>query len=64
MSSDDLFGEDEIESVRPGHVEALGAAEMSLESDGGVIVAPPAGGVLLAASPSRRAWRPSLGAGS
>ena len=26
MSSDDLFGEDEIESVRPGHVEALGAA--------------------------------------
>ena len=36
-SSDDLFGEDEIESVRPGHVEALGAAYRSLESEGGVI---------------------------
>ena len=36
MSSDDLFGEDEIESVRPGHVEALGAAYRSLESEGGV----------------------------
>ena len=35
MSSDDLFGEDEIESVRPGHVEALGAAYRSLESEGG-----------------------------
>ena len=30
MSSDDLFGEDEIESVRPGHVEALGAAFFEL----------------------------------
>ena len=36
MSSDDLFGEDEVESVRPGHVEALGAAYRSLESEGGV----------------------------
>ena len=36
MSSDDLYGEDEVESVRPGHVEALGAADMSLESEGGV----------------------------
>ena len=36
MSSGDLFGEDEIESVRPGHVEALGAAYRSLESEGGV----------------------------
>ena len=36
MSSDDLFGEDEIESARPGHVEALGAAYRSLESEGGV----------------------------
>ena len=36
MSSDDLFGEDEIESVRPGHVEALGAACVSFESEGGV----------------------------
>ena len=35
MYSDDLFGEDEIESVRPGHVEALGAAYRSLESEGG-----------------------------
>ena len=36
MSSDDLFGEDKVESVRPGHVEALGAAYRSLESEGGV----------------------------
>ena len=36
MSSDDLFGEDEIESVRAGHVEALRAAYMNLESEGGV----------------------------
>ena len=36
MSSDDLFGEDEVESVRPGHIEALGAAYRSLESEGGV----------------------------
>ena len=35
MSSDALFGEDEVESVRPGHVEALGAAYMNLESEGG-----------------------------
>ena len=35
ISSDDLFGEDEVESVRPGHVEALGAAYRSLESEGG-----------------------------
>ena len=36
MSSDDLFGEDEIESVRPGQVDVLGAAYRSLESEGGV----------------------------
>ena len=36
MSSDDLFGEDEVECVRPGHIEALGAAYRSLESEGGV----------------------------
>ena len=36
MSSDDLFGEDAIESVRPGHVDVLGAAYGSLESGGGV----------------------------
>ena len=36
MSSDDLFGEHEMESVRPGHVETLGAAHRSLESEGGV----------------------------
>ena len=36
MSSDDPFGEDEVENVRPGHVEALGAAYRSLESEGGV----------------------------
>ena len=35
MSSDDLFAEDEVESVRPGHVEALGAAYMSKQSEGG-----------------------------
>ena len=35
LSSDDPFGEDEVEDVRPGHVEALGAAFMSLESEGG-----------------------------
>ena len=35
LSSDDLFGEDEVESVRPVHVEALDAAYMSLESEGG-----------------------------
>ena len=82
MSSDDLFGEDEVESVRPGHVEALGAAYRSLESEGGVTGAAAfgtkrgrmpqqksplhnsAGGVRLAASPRRRAWRPSQGADS
>ena len=37
MSSDDLFGEDEVESVRPSHIEGLGAAYRSLESEGGVI---------------------------
>ena len=31
LSSDDPFGEDEVEIVRPGHVEALGVAYMSLE---------------------------------
>ena len=36
LSSDDLFSEDEIQSVRPGRVEALGAACRSLESEGGV----------------------------
>ena len=36
MSSDDLFGEDEVESVRPGPIEALGAAYRTLESEGGV----------------------------
>ena len=35
LSSDDPFGEDEVENVRPGHVEALGAAYVSLESEGG-----------------------------
>ena len=35
LSSDDPFGEDEVENVRPGHVEALGAAYTSLESEGG-----------------------------
>ena len=35
LSSDDPFGEDEVENVRPGHVEALDAACMSLESEGG-----------------------------
>ena len=36
MFSDDLFGEDEVESVRPGHIEALGAAYRSLETEGAV----------------------------
>ena len=36
LYSDDPFGEDEVENVRPGHVEALGAAYISLESEGGV----------------------------
>ena len=36
MSFDDLSGEDEIESVRPCHFEALGAAYRSLKSEGGV----------------------------
>ena len=35
LSSDDPFGEDEVENVRRGHVEALGAACVSLESEGG-----------------------------
>ena len=35
LSSDDPLGEDEVENVRPGHVGALGAAYMSLESEGG-----------------------------
>ena len=39
MSSDGLFGEDEVESVRPGPIEALGAAYRSLESEGGVTAA-------------------------
>ena len=77
MSSDGLFGEDEVESVRPFPIEALGAAYRSLESEGGVTGAAAFGtkrgrmpsakialhnstsGVLLAASPKRRAWRPS-----
>ena len=36
LYSDDPSGEDEVENVRPGHVEALGAACVSLESEGGV----------------------------
>ena len=36
MYFDDLYGKDEVESVRPGHIEALGAAYRSLESEGGV----------------------------
>ena len=33
--SDDLFGEDEVDDALPGHIEALGAAFLSLESEGG-----------------------------
>ena len=76
MSSDDLFEEDEVESVRPGHIEALtGAWSLKVEwlalqhSVPNVAVCPQqksplhssTGGVLLAASPNRRAWRPSQG---